>query len=165
MGSDKIFGNWCILENRYDFSVSLNFLKFQPHTHIWKDKCCRTHDYCTHWIGSFERKWNLFNWNIYTIMDCKCDKRYITTQLLFSRSFFSLRKILFADLTWIMFPFCVDWLLFLLLMKMWKLKKWDVTFLCVNYFLHPSPYNALHQIHKKSLFSLSDVWNLSSTSF
>lgn len=123
---------------------------------LTKDKCCRTHDYCTHWIGSFERKWSLFNWNIYTIMDCKCDKRYTTTQLLFS-----LRKVLFAELS-----YDVDfWLLFfsLCLFNGDVKNSYESFFwchiLCVNYFLHPLTKRFTKHVknHSKSLFSLSDV--------
>lgn len=48
-------------------------------------------------------------------------------------------------------------------MKMWKLKNETSYFCVLIIFSIPSShsYNAVQQIHKKSLFSLSDVWNLS----
>lgn len=48
---------------------------FSQFNAIFEDKCCRSHDFCPHWIGSFENKWNLFNWSINVIMHCKCDER------------------------------------------------------------------------------------------
>lgn len=52
-----------------------NFVIFQHNSQNHQDKCCRSHDFCPHWIGSFEQKWSLFNWSINVIMACKCDER------------------------------------------------------------------------------------------
>ncbi len=37
------------------------------------DRCCRTHDHCPDYIESFETKYDIFNYRMYTISDCQCD--------------------------------------------------------------------------------------------
>ena len=37
------------------------------------DKCCRMHDHCPVSVKRFQKKYNYFNWRLYTISACWCD--------------------------------------------------------------------------------------------
>ncbi|XP_072043805.1 uncharacterized protein [Amphiura filiformis] len=41
------------------------------------DSCCRKHDHCPDYIESFETKYDIFNYRMYTISNCQCDNEFL----------------------------------------------------------------------------------------
>jgi secretory phospholipase A2 len=40
------------------------------------DRCCRRHDLCPHSISGFSTKYYLFNYRLFSVSHCHCDRRY-----------------------------------------------------------------------------------------
>jgi len=57
---------------------------------IATDRCCQQHDSCSYTIGSFSRKYGLFNYRLHTISHCECDDVYVIYCCLINHSFVSL---------------------------------------------------------------------------
>ncbi|CAH1105953.1 unnamed protein product [Psylliodes chrysocephalus] len=45
-------------------------------TEIGTDKCCQAHDGCPDVMAGFHSKYNLFNPNFYTRLNCNCDTQF-----------------------------------------------------------------------------------------
>ena len=39
------------------------------------DRCCRSHDFCPYNIPGLSEKYGLFNFRLFTMSHCHCDKR------------------------------------------------------------------------------------------
>ena len=40
------------------------------------DECCKKHDACPYFISRWTKKYNLFNWRLFTISSCQCDDEF-----------------------------------------------------------------------------------------
>ncbi|XP_043228457.1 uncharacterized protein LOC122384783 [Amphibalanus amphitrite] len=40
------------------------------------DRCCRTHDLCPVKVKAYKRRYDLFNWGVYTKSHCACDQEF-----------------------------------------------------------------------------------------
>ena len=46
------------------------------------DVCCREHDHCDRQIPPFSSAYGRYNWRAYTVVDCRCDVRYVSAVFL-----------------------------------------------------------------------------------
>ena len=40
------------------------------------DTCCRAHDHCKKKVEGFSKDYGYWNWNMFTVSDCECDKKF-----------------------------------------------------------------------------------------
>ena len=60
---------WCGIGEREEASHSAKNISRT-------DECCKEHDSCPHYIPRWNKRYNLFNWRLFTISSCACDDKF-----------------------------------------------------------------------------------------